>query len=266
MIILKLLRKIFDIFPESRLKNILRCFYYNHLKKGGFTCFYRNNYFYLTEKTHNCAFKTYFSPFWNDDIYAVIKYVEKYTPKDGDIVIDAGAFLGHFTIYAAKLVGERGTVYAFEPDANNYNNLIKNIELNSLKNVFAFNTGIWSAEGNLKFVECPQKGFASSFIFGANLDINTALRPVTCIDTFVKKNSIPKINFIKMDVEGAEFEAIKGAMQTMKNNQINFAIASYHIVNGEQSYIKLEKLLNDYGYKTMTDHCETQITTFANKL
>lgn len=265
MRISSLTRNLFDIFPESRLKNRLRCLYYRYFKKGGFNCSYENNYFVLRDNTLDCAFKSYFSPFWNDDIYAVTKYIEHYKPKEGDIVIDAGAFLGHFTLYAAKFVGDKGRVFAFEPDKNNYRNLIRNIELNSLKNVEAFNMGVWSIEGNLEFFEHPQKGFASSFLFENTAGKSTSLRSVTSIDAFLKKMQITKLNFIKMDVEGAELEAIKGAEQTLKTNSVNIAIASYHVVNGEQSYIKLEKMLSSLGYKTLTNHTEFQITTFARK-
>ncbi|MEM3406001.1 MAG: FkbM family methyltransferase [Candidatus Pacearchaeota archaeon] len=55
--------------------------------------------------------------------------------KKGDIVIDAGAYIGLFTLYASKKVGKNGLVIAYEPDPENYKNLLENIKLNKCKNV-----------------------------------------------------------------------------------------------------------------------------------
>jgi len=67
-----------------------------------------------------------------------------------------------------------------------------------------------------------------------------------------------------MDIEGAEIEAIKGAKKTLKNNTANLAIASYHILDGEKTHFKLEKMLQKLGYKTETSFLQ-HLTTYANK-
>ena len=67
-----------------------------------------------------------------------------------------------------------------------------------------------------------------------------------------------------MDIEGAEIEALEGCIQTIKNLEPNFAIASYHIVNNEQTFIKVEKFFAsiNYPYKTVTFR-GNEIITFA---
>ena len=61
-----------------------------------------------------------------------------------------------------------------------------------------------------------------------------------------------KVDFIKMDIEGAELAALEGAIKTLTSNNLQLAIASYHIVDGQQTFMKLEEQLGRLGYKTET--------------
>ena len=78
------------------------------------------------------------------------------------------------------------------------------------------------------------------------------------------RNDINKLDFVKMDIEGAEIEALEGCIVTIKSLSPNFAIASYHIVNGEPTYIKLEKFFEKikYPYRTVKFR-GNEIITFA---
>ena len=69
--------------------------------------------------------------------------------KRGDIFIDIGANIGLFSIAAAYKVGESGKVFSFEPTYQTFNQLIENIDLNNLKNVFAFNYAVSDKDGEL---------------------------------------------------------------------------------------------------------------------
>jgi hypothetical protein len=85
--------------------------------------------------------------------------------------------------------------------------------------------------------------------------------PVVSLDNALTEIGISNINFIKMDIEGAEIEAIKGAKKTLSNN-CGLAIASYHIIDGEKTCIQLEKLLSTLGYSVITSFPE-HLTTYA---
>ena len=68
-----------------------------------------------------------------------------------------------------------------------------------------------------------------------------------------------------MDIEGSEIQALDGAKETLLKNNLNIAIASYHIVNGEKTCIALEKKLKSLGYETHTGYSQ-HLTTYGWKL
>ncbi len=246
--------KAFLKLPDCTLKNNLKFLYFNLFKKNKFKISYRRKKFIVKFKNFTLIF--------NNDPYIELSiptkgYLKKYKINKDDIVIDAGAYDGVFTIVAAKLVGKNGKVIAFEPDAQNYKMLAANIKLNNLNNVILINKGLWSDSTILKFKNIGS-GIAS---VNHNGDISI---PVVSLDEAIRQLRINRIDFIKMDIEGAELEALKGCENILQNNDVKLAIASYHIVNGKQTYIKLEKMLEEYGYRAETSY-QLHLTTYANK-
>jgi len=79
-------------------------------------------------------------------------------------------------------------------------------------------------------------------------------------------DKIKTVDFLKMDIEGAEIEAIQGCKEIMKKFPLHFAIGSYHIVDDAQTYIFLEKYFKKHGYKSITNNKETDhFSTYAFK-
>jgi len=78
-------------------------------------------------------------------------YLKEYSPKEGDVVFDCGAYCGVSTYFFSKMVGESGKVYAFEPDDLNYEVLLKNIERHHLTNVIPVKKGLYSKRGEISF-------------------------------------------------------------------------------------------------------------------
>ena len=176
------------------------------------------------------------------------------------IVVDGGAYVGIFTLLAAKLVGEEGKVIAFEPDRENFENLQKNIQLNNLRNVIVIPKGMWNQNGMLNM---ESNNNASTFYFNEQ-SRNICQVPVTTLDETLKHLKINKVNFIKMDIEGAEIEALKRSIQTLKQSNSSLAIATYHIINGEKTAQAVEDLLRLIGYKVKTTYPQ-HLTTYAYK-
>jgi len=163
----------------------------------------------------------------------------------------------------AKFILREGIIIAFEANPKIYKQLLLNIKNNNLKNIIAINIGIWSKKTTLKFVN---QGANSNIVQnGKNSTNNTIEIAVESIDNQIKRLGINKIDFIKMDIEGAEIEAIKGAEETLKENKLCLAIATYHILNKEQTYVKVERVLSELGYNAFTEY-PRHLTTYAKRL
>ena len=76
--------------------------------------------------------------------------IERFSPKEGDTVVDVGAHIGHYTIIASKRVGPNGKVIAIEADPRNWDMLNRNIKLNQLTNVISLNYAVYSKETKIK--------------------------------------------------------------------------------------------------------------------
>ena len=256
------MNNLFGLFSKNLLANKIRCFYYTFFKKPYFEISYENNYFNVNFK-NGISLKFYDDPF-NDLYYPLKGYLKNYDVKKGNCIIDSGAYIGAITIYFARLVGENGKIIAFEPDEFNFNKLLDNIKINNLNNIVPVNNGLWNKNERVKFdsrkdggsmvIKCKSdriKGKVKSYEF-------------VKLDDKLKKMNINKIDFIKMDVEGAEIEALEGCARTLKNNNVNLAIASYHIRNGEKTYKKVEEFFYKIGYKSKTEF-NKHLTTYAFK-
>jgi len=255
----KILRKLSPLLPERKLKNKLRCLRNNILTK---------NEFKVTQDKDKFKFKfnnkVSFSCFIDigggtliEEARIISKaYLKYYNLNKSDIVIDCGAHIGMFSLYASQKIGNKGKVIAFEPDEENYEKLLKNIKLNNIKNIIVLKQGVWNKKTKLSF---DSSLGASSSVSKEKLGEKIS---VDSIDNFVKKLKLKKVDFIKMDIEGAEIEAIKGAKQTLKNNNVNLAIASYHIRDGKKTYKELGKILKKYKYKIKIGF-PNHLTTFA---
>lgn len=210
-----LFAKIFEKIPEWRIKNNLRYF---------------------------LAFSPLI-PSFIKDISPVRGYWLCYKLKQGDIVVDAGAYPGDYAVFAAKKVGESGRVIAFEPDVKNRKILTRNIKREGLKNVIVVPRGLWNKNTTLNF---KSSDGLHSTLYSENV---TESIEVVKLDDILKKLKIKKINVLKMDIEGAEIEAIKGAVSTLKKNKVQVMIASYHIVKGKRTSYFIENFLRKIGYK-----------------
>ena len=181
--------------------------------------------------------------------------------KEGDVVVDLGANLGYFTLLAAKLVGRRGKVYAFEPEPTNYNYLLKNIELNGYDNVLAIPKAASDKSGKVKLYICPydsghhtinQYGGIKAYKpdFAGDRKDFVEIETVT-LDEFFKGTKQP-ISVIKMDVEGAEMLALSGMDRVVKESEnLKMFVEFFPLLIKEmggspEEFIR--KLLEDYHF------------------
>lgn len=147
--------------------------------------------------------------------------------EKGDYVIDGGACFGDTALIFAEDAGEDGKVFSFEFVEDNLNVFYKNLELNShLKNrIQLFENALWSNSKEHLFV--VENG-AASFVTMQEPSEYVLKIPSKSIDDLVKEHNIPKIDFIKLDIEGAEPDCLKGAKETILKFKPKLAICIYH--------------------------------------
>jgi FkbM family methyltransferase len=170
--------------------------------------------------------------------------MEYFNPNEGDTVIDVGAHIGLYTLIAAKRVGSSGKVIAIEPDPDNFKILKKNILLNQLSNVEALECAVYSTKEKLKlFLPELERGrtiFNTVMQDRAGISNNFLEVEANTLDNILNENNIQRVNWIKIDVEGAELEVLKGAVNTLSSNKNITLVIEIH---GMENYIQMIEYL-----------------------
>lgn len=192
--------------------------------------YYEPNVFY-----YHCGLKV----FNNKVVDRIKSYLKE---KD---VIDAGAFIGDSALMFLREYNCK-RIFAFEPESKNYNLLQKTIEINKCSKITPVKKGLGDKTG--RRVSIASVGSSSCILRGVN-DVSGEIVELTTIDDFVNKNQYSNIGLIKMDIEGYEYEAIKGAIETIRKNQPILLISIYHNpVDFFEIKPYLEKLNLDYQF------------------
>jgi FkbM family methyltransferase len=175
--------------------------------------------------------------------------MQYFTPEAGDLVVDVGAHIGHYTLTAAKRVGIEGKVFAIEADPANFEILIKNISLNNLENVIALNYAAYSEKGEMNlYLRNSDFGFTkySTVIQDfTNHKEKSVIVKANTLDALVNQY---EVNWIKIDVEGAELEVLKGATRLLSNSKRLTLLIEVH--NHERLTAKVIQLVKQYNFIT----------------
>jgi FkbM family methyltransferase len=192
-----------------------------------------------------------FNPGREEDI------VKLFRPKEGDIVVDVGAHIGKYTIIASKMVGSKGKVIAIEAHPANYDILKQNIELNKLNNVIALNYAVDSKETIVKLYELGQEeGFTiynTIMTDRPRMSRNQKYIEVKAntLDSLLFENGINQVNWIKIDVEGAEYEVLRGAAGILSSSiDISLLVEIHNLsLDNKNFYEPIIHLLESKNYK-----------------
>ena len=164
------------------------------------------------------------------ELFREVAYIDQYevchTLKPGAIVLDIGANIGSFTLLASKLVGEQGKVIAVEPVPSNVECLRLMCERNKLGNVEVVAAAVGESPGTLTLHIDPHIGGHSAKKEFTTRSVDV---PVTTIDALVAERGLSRVDLIKMDVEGMEAEALKGAALTIRTLRPRLAVSAYHL-------------------------------------
>jgi len=175
--------------------------------------------------------------------------------KPGMVVMDAGANIGYYTLIAAKLVGNNGRVYAFEPDPNNYKLLVKNIKTNGYTNIIPIQKALSNKNKKIKLfvdkVAWGNQSFSENNVPGKAGFVK--VRTITLDDFSENVVNDKKIDLIKMDTQGAEGLIIEGAKKILRNSKSSLKITMefwpYGLKNVGTDPLKLLRKLKSYGFK-----------------
>ena len=135
--------------------------------------------------------------------------------RPGDIFFDVGANLGFYSFYVGPLCGKSGAVHAFEANPKLIPHLIRSIDLNkSQSNINLTAVAVGKQSGTSLPLYDPDRIGCSSLHQHGWLDKGSVVQvPVMTLDEYIKKNSISRIDVMKIDIEGAELEAFQGLEQ-----------------------------------------------------
>lgn len=177
------------------------------------------------------AFRCYSIPFAINIEFRNRQYANSQVQvAPGDWVLDCGACWGDTSLWFADQAGPSARVFAFEfiPSSLDifYANLAMNPELSERIKLVTHPV----AESSGKTIRCQDNGAASTFKINQIENPNASYVEATTvsIDDWVKTRQLEKVDFIKMDIEGAELDALHGAIQTLKRFRPRLAIALYH--------------------------------------
>lgn len=172
--------------------------------------------------------------------------------EKGEVVLDLGSCWGDTALYFACKTGSQGKVYSFEFIPENIKLFNLNISLNPTiaKQIELIQHPVSKTSGEkIYFID---NGPGSRIEFEP-FDGQTGQATTISIDDFVKINNIPKVDFIKMDIEGAEPIALRGAIETIKQFKPKLAIAIYHSMD---DFVNIPNWIMELnlGYKLFLGH------------
>lgn len=177
-----------------------------------------------------------------------------FTFEDEEIFIDGGCFDLETTRRFQEIMKKEGKncskVYAFEPDRVNYLICKKKIECNGWQNIKLVNAGLWNEETYAKF---ENMGTAGAHIVKAENKDDDSVKVVS-LDSIIDEGD--RVSFIKLDIEGAELEALQGAKKIMMKYKPKLAVCIYH---KKQDYWQIP-----YFIKSLVPEYQLYIRHYSN--
>ncbi len=190
----------------------------------------------------------YNRPIFNPEEYVKENYeifFEYYLPKTNDVVIELGSGVGNETIYISSLIGKQGKVIAVEPFKEIFDLLRKTIEINNVKNVLMVNKAIYKSNTEIGFLS------DKSNWLGGKIDKNSKEKmPTITLNNLVIENKLSKIDFCKINIEGAEKYILESSDLFLKICN-NFAIECHDFLDDEKNktHLKVKNFLRENNFK-----------------
>ena len=163
---------------------------------------------------------------WNVRI-AIIEQV-----AEGQTVLDIGGHIGHHTLTLRDCVGDSGEVYVFEPNPENAKMISDTVQQNGIENVKIIEKGVGKSTGRRRLHVANENTGAAS-IFSLRKDLETIEINMTRYDEFSQEYEVSHVDFIKMDIEGAEKEVIPELNLSSIDTMLLEIHCKNHLTEGE---------------------------------
>lgn len=165
-----------------------------------------------------------------------LDFIKNHLKKE-DCFVDVGANIGLMSIEASKAVGSQGKVYSFEPHPKTVKILRFNIDLNSIKNIDVIEKGIGSKSGEAKIYDRWDVNRGGASLLSSNSEQDSYDIQIVSLDEVLEN---VKVDMIKIDVEGFELEALKGAKKILSSKTPPILIVECTLETEHQGYTREE--------------------------
>jgi FkbM family methyltransferase len=174
--------------------------------------------------------------------------------KPGMTFIDAGANMGLYSVFAARRVGPRGMVLAIEPSGRELAILEKNVKLNALSNVRTQRKALSDRAAVVELSVAPLEksghNTLGAFAYDTALDHRERVQTEK-LDDLVHSEGLSRVDVIKMDIEGAEMAALRGAEETLRQFKpvLLLELSDRALQHQETNSLEVLALLDQHGYR-----------------
>lgn len=170
----------------------------------------------------------------------------------GAVCMDIGAQMGYLSLAMATSANRRTVVHAFEPEDHNASRFLDNMALNSISNVYLHREAVSNVEGSLQlFLSKTSNAGTHSTLFNERTVTAESIRiPATTLDAFVRTQGLERVDLIKIDVEGAEFEVLQGADHVLRQYRPHVILELCDILQEERglSSRQVKEFMAERGY------------------
>ena len=162
-------------------------------------------------------------------------------------VFDIGAHLGYYSLLLAKCVGSAGLVVSFEAAPRNFSTLRNNILINNLENVELLNVAVFSKVGSIQMSISSTDVASGDWSISRESGGETIQVPTITLDRFCKQAKVLP-DFLKMDVEGAEYDVLMGGSEVISRSRPTMLIELHHF-DGNVVANQVPELLREWNYQ-----------------
>jgi FkbM family methyltransferase len=171
---------------------------------------------------------------------------ENFTIESSDVIIDIGAHIGSFSVWAARQT-PNGSVYAFEPNDENFFFLEENKKLNNLTNLKTFKLAVSEKDGEACFFNSDHLSMSHSF-FETGMENSITVRTVS-LAGILEANQIEHVDYLKIDAEGAEYLILLNTPPEVLNKVDKILLEYHDYLDHGHHYSDIEKYLADNGFQ-----------------